>query len=522
MNQSSISIKLNGVEISDRVVYSQTTFTSQANPMQGTFTVTVRDPNNDFVPVCGQTLTCHIDGVPLFGGFVMRVGRGNFFPAVDTAAPVKTRKWVLMGPDFNFLFDKRIIYDPTDFTAGLNVPSDKRTITKAIRYLYNNFVDVPDQMDWWTYVDTIYDDETNAEALYGGSKGASFLQQGSLLRAQMDDFADQSGLIYYIDADYKLHVHAYESVVTPWTIVDVQGGSGTVRFRDGEYTEDFTSVVTEAHVWGGSAYKTQDGGTGGDVVYKKYPDYPINNAREQKAMDRISEFGRWQYGEERVGQMNYLTMDSVRKRARVIINGPTGAPPTYGIESGMSRPLRTMTCTWFAHDVPGKVHVRPGYLQDFILYSQGPPTPLIFRLPLRSMTISFPTLPTDNPGGETYVQFEGEFGVAYSDSRFLWTFLKKNRRGPTGSSIATGIVDNNTTSASLGSLAMVSPVEETNGTRRLFTFPYTFFRDQMTLYINGLYQRNGLDYTYDADTGQVRFVTAPKASDKLWAVGYVS
>ena len=525
---SDIVIALNGVDITDRVVFSETRFTSQANPVQGAFYVVVRDPDQDFSVTAGQKLTCHIDGVPLFGGYVMRIGRGNFFPAADTTVPanLRSRKWILEGPDFNVIFDKRVLYDPDDLTAKLNIPESLRTITKALKRLLNNFVDVPSEMDYDTYVDTIYDEETGEETAYGGDKGAVYVGQSKTWRQQMEDFADHGGIIYYIDADYRLHFHGYETILSPWLMTDKRlTGNASVRFRSGEYSEDYNRLYTEALVWGGSAYRTSDGGTGGEIVFKKYPDLPVSGAREQGAFDRLATYGRWQIGEEHVGSDNYLTQFSVNKRAKIIITGPTGAVPTNGLEGGFGRPLKRMECTWYAHDVPSAAHVRPAYLMDFILYSQGSGgTPLIFRLPLRSVNVTFPTKPEDQ--NMTYVQFTGDFGLAYSDRRYLWTWLRRtaNRNRATLEAVsAQAIVTNNSTVATSGSAyATVYPEESTNGTRQYFTFPYTFYADQMTLYINGIYQRLNLDYTYNASTQQVYVVTPPRAGTQLYAVGYVS
>lgn len=523
---STISIKLDGVEISDRVVYNQTSFQSQANPIQGQFKVVVRDMEHDFAPSVGAKLTCHIDDVPIFGGYLMRLGRGNFFPAADTSSPstVRSRKWILEGPDFNVLFDKRVLRNTADYTSALEVPVGKRTISKAFAYLMNNFIDVPDGLDFVTHRDVI-------DTMYGTDEnGGLYVGQGKTLREQMDDFADNGAVIYYIDADFAVHLHRYEVLLSPWVFTDVaSAGPTAVRFREGEYVKDFTRVATEALVWGGSTIR-KPGGPAGEIVFAKYPQAPAEDAtwhgelqsaeREQAAIDRRNELGRWQIAEERAGQANYLTLGSVKNRAFVIINGPAGAVPTNGVEAGFSRPLEQMTASWFAHDVPSAQHVRPGYLQTFILYSQGPEgSPLVTTLPCRSMRVTFPTLPTDNPGGETYVRFDGEFGTNYGDSRHLWRFLKKNR-GRIGE--ATVVVDNYSDSAPPGSLATVWPNETANGTRTTFTYPYTFYLDQFDLFLNGLFQRPNIDYTYDAASKTITFMTAPGVGDQQWVTGYVS
>lgn len=513
--ESDISIQLEGDEISQHVLYRETMFESQANPIQGNFKVTLRDPH--LVDVhAGMKLSCHIDGCPVFGGYVMRIGKGNFFAAVDTSDPanVPTKRLILTGPDYNFIFDKRLVYDPTNPTVSPSVPAGKRTVTKAFHYLMNHFVDVPFGLDFTTNVDTIYDDD-GSETAYGTEEnGGLYVGAGKYWRDQMEDFADNSGVIYYIDADFSVHIHAFETTLTPWVITDV-ALPGTLRFREGEYVKDFTRAITEGHVWGGSTIRKSDGGPGGGIVYAKYPDPPANNAKEQEAIDRLNLYGRWQMGEEHAGQSNYLSQFSVNKRAKVMVTGATGAVPTHGVEGGFNKPIESFTCTWFAHDVPGKQHIRPGAIQDIILYSQG----VVTRLPLRSLTVTFPTIPTDNPGGKTYVQFQGEFGTNYSDRRHLWRWLRKNRQT---SRVATMVIDNTSGDAVPGAFAYLYPNESPNGSRTTFTFPYTFYESRFDLYLNGLKQRGGSDFTYDATLKQVTFMVAPESGDSIFAYGYVS
>jgi len=534
---SDISIKLDGVDITDQVVFSETSFTSQSNPIAGTFRLSVTDPDQTFSPTLGEKVTCHIDGFPIFGGYLMNIAREHFFPAVDTTTPgaVKTRKWVLSGPDFNILFDKRVLRKDDAYDKAPKVPVGKRRITKAFRHLMNTYIDIPPGLNWRARVDWI-------TTKYGSDKhGGLYVGLGKTWREQMDDFADNAGLIYYIDADFYLNMREYEKLRASWTFVDARpNGSSTIGFREGEFSQDFSQIVTDALVWGGSALakpgENLETSEGIGVVFARYPDYPISTQtwhgrkqkakREQQAFDRQAQYGRWQMGEMNVGAENYLSKGSVKNRAYVIINGPPGEVPTHGNEGGWNRPLDRMRCVWFGHDVPGGNHIRPGYIQDFILYTQGPDAahPLITSLPMRSISVTFPTLPSDNPthANKTYVRFEGEFGTSFSDSRHLWRYLIRasKRRGRGGQ--ITSLVTNASENAAPGSLATLTPVEKPNGTRKVFTFTYTFYNDSMELYLNALRQRLNLDYRWDAEDGKVRFFTAPDAGDQIYALGYVS
>jgi len=541
---SDISIKLDGVEVSDRTVYHSTWFESQANPIQGKFQLTIRDPNQDFAPKAGMSVTCHIDGVPMSGGYVFRKGRKHFFDVVDTqnVAPtaVKTRAWVLTGPDYNVLFDKRVVYDEVNFDEALKVPAGSRKLTKALKHLLRNYVDVPAGLDFDSkvrWIDTAYGSEE-----FGGI----YVEQGKTWRDQMEDFADNGGIIYYIDADLALNFHEYEDARVPWLFVDSHpDGVKTIGFREGEYVEDATPMVTDALVWGGSSLAKPgepiDQSEGIGVVFARYPDPPANDAtwhgrlqskqREQQAIDRQAEFGRWQQAEMKVGQENYLTKGSVKNRAFVIVNGPPGKVPTKGVEGGFNKPVEMMKAAWFAHDVPSSEHLRPGFIQDFILYTHGADAahPLITTLPLRSMKITFPTLPdkTRNPLSEpkTYVRFDGEFGTNYADSRHLWKYLKRARRStrrevraivsnPQSGGDDVGVV--------VGSFATLYPNEKPDGSRTEFTFVYTFMTDNLEVYLNGLRQRRDIDFSWDSEGQRLLWTEAPVSSDQIWATGNVS
>lgn len=520
---SEISIKVDGVDVTDKVLFNDTYFNAQANPIQGNFRVVVKDVDRSFSVTGGETITCHIDGVPMFGGWVMKIGLSPFFPVTDTSTLAKVmatpRKWSLQGPDFNFLWDKRVLRDIANFDQALEVPQGKRTIRKAFIHLMNNYIDVPDGLNIYQHVDDVttqYGDDT-----YGGL----YVGQGKYLREQMDDFAAQSGAVYYIDADFKVHLHEYETEQVSWSFTDYPGvAPNMVGFREGEYGQDFQRMVTEALVWGGSSLTRagQDPATdteGIGVVFAKYPQAPAADAtwfnklqsaeREQKAIDRRNTYGRWQMAEMNVGSENYLTQASVKNRAFVIINGVPGVPPTKGIEGGYSKPLEMMSATWFGHDVPNGEHIKPGYLHDFVLYTQGVNVshPLIASLPLRAVKVSFPTLPSDNPDGDmlTYVRFDGEFGTSYSDSRHFWKALKKHR-------------------TSYRRQVPVIPVqslysnEAADGSRVQFTFNATFWQDSTNVYLNGLLQRSGIDYVW-VDGSTVNFYTAPASGGTVLASG---
>jgi hypothetical protein len=539
MNPSVISIKLGGVEISDRVLYSQTSFESGANPMQGSFTVVCKDPDQDFSPQNGQRLQLTIDDKPMFGGYVMEISRELMFTVDDTTYPenVKTRKWVLTGPDYNVLFDKRVVRDPTDYKSTIAVPANKRQLKDAIRYFCDNYIDTPSGLG--------YDIDEDMTEPYGDPAvdRVIYVQQSSTWRDQMEDFSDYNAIVYYIDGSFTLCVNQYARMLMSWLFVDSHpDGIKTVGFREGSYNSSASPMVTDALVWGGSSLANPgedlETSEGIGVVFARYPTGPIEDQvvqgktqkqqTEQDAVDRMALYGRWQQAEFNVGQENYLTQGSVKNRAYVMVAGATGRPPTWGVEGGWNKPIETVKLAWFAHDVPNGDHVLPGFMSDFIFYTQeGDAGNVLYkRFPLRSMRITFPTLPADNPDGDplTYVRFDGTFGTNYSDSRHLWKYLKKSdrnrrRRAQRIISVVTG---DSVPGAAQAQAKSLMPIESPDGDRTHFTFTYTFWVNSADVYLNGLLQTSGSHYYWTQDPQELVFWTSPSATDRIHVYGTVS
>lgn len=69
----------------------------------------------------------------------------------------------------------------------------------------------------------------------------------------------------------------------------------------------------------------------------------------------------------------------------------------------------------------------------------------------------------------------------------------------------------------LGSYWRGTFIQTPNGVRKVFTLGVPVIADTLRLYINGLYQRDGHEYTLtNFYTGQVTFVDAPYSGDDLY------
>jgi hypothetical protein len=149
-------------------------------------------------------------------------------------------------------------------------------------------------------------------------------------------------------------------------------------------------------------------------------------------------------------------------------------------------------------------------------------------LPLRHSSISFPTIPENPSGNETYVKFTGRFGVSYSDHRKLWAVLNKRRKqleaniSSVVSTRYTDVDESDPYTAETGpvpgafaALSAEPVVGDTTGT--LFTVQHAYVAATPRVYLNGLYQRSGIEYEeYDPATGVIEFYAPLYPSDEVF------
>jgi hypothetical protein len=509
---SQIIIKIDGTDITHLVLFESCSFDSQMGALPGTFEFTVKDRFQAVSFHTGSEITLDVDGTRLYGGFVTQVSEKFAIPADLTAVPasVQTRQWVLRGVDYNILFDKRVMRNTSDFTHHLGTYPAGSHIGDLVKDpLCAHFLDIPAGFDTTSLVDAAVIDTP-------GTASAAWMEQGTLWRQQMEYFA-RWGVVYYINAQKKLYVREVEDSLARWMFSDKPnrlpipvgyGYTPQIGFREGEFTEDGTLIINDAFVWGGSEWSN-------GIVF----------ARRENAAS-IAAVGRWETAETYFGQLK--SQGQVNARANVIVDG-TVSGTSGSTTRGYVNPQKMAKVTWFSHIVPrdpnlsnARSHLRPGDITTFVMYTLGADTahPLVMDLPLRSVTITFPSLDTD---GSAWVQFEGTFGLQLSDPWWLWKYLRDRNPQIPAAPIAVSTTPSDPNP--YGTTGQYNLVPAPDGSNKVFYLEngLAYLNGSTEIYVNGLRYFQPSNYTEsDPTNGQITFVVAPANTDVLRAVAILA
>lgn len=522
---STIQILVNGaIDITRFVLFAKTTFQQVALATPGQARIVCKDPLKELDFTTGDEVALIVDGTRLWGGIIFTIGQGHFFPVVDTTDldAVHDLQWVLDCTDYNILMDKRVIRDPSNY---LKVPEvGPGRFGQVLREIIPLYMDVPPDFNYTTYVD-------DTEYIWASPEGgkAPMMQQGTKWKQQLDEVTQAAGYEWWVDPYKRLHVHAFEVLQAPWGFVDRNpDGVNAIGFREGSVREDGSQMVTDALVWGGRVITLDSAPENQHPVFARYPDPPANTEtrvgvtmpafREEAAIERIDTYGRWQRAELRFNNPLYDSQDAVKLRAYSIVAGPGSGTRSDGVDMGLNRPVWQISLAWFAHQVPGQQHLVPGMFVPMVFWTMGTDSthPLTILLPLRSVTISFPTIPSDLPDDEplTYVRYDGEFGISYSDSRYMWRLLLSDSGTPESILASVG---QESDSVIAGAYGAFFTEESPDGARVQFTLPHSYLAGTTEVYLNGLLQRPRYEYLETSPSlGIITFIVAPFADDTLW------
>lgn len=500
---SDIALTVDGTDITTKVMFETASFESQLNAIPGTCEFTVKDPTRALSFVTGKEITLSVDGTNYWAGYVSQIDRTHAFDADDTTSvsSYDNRLWVIHGVDYNILFDKRVLRQTTDYLTQIPNLAGTTQDGAILRSAIATYIDNPAGFDGTTYIDDcrqIHDFDT--------SKAWAWPAQGTKVRDLFDEISKWEGQIFYIDADKNWHFHSLERAESRWgfsdqpnnapiTTATSQYQGATYGFREVEAVEDGSVIINDALVWGGSAFA----GTSGGTVF----------ARVQDATSQ-TDHGRTQYAEVRFGEPGFGIQAGVDARADVIVNGPPGTD-IYGEQKGLRYPQWTFSFTWFGRDVPKisgvRQHIRPGSLVTIVMNVFG----VTKLLPLRSVRLRFPG---QAPDGKTFVTFTGEFGLQTSDPFTLWRYLLNNQ-GRIQTTVLS-VTDDTSTSTTYGSYGTFVPTPITDGVTTVFDLPFGYISTTLEVYLNGLTQRSGTDFTEsDPEGGGFTMTSAPLSTDNL-------
>jgi hypothetical protein len=520
-------------DITADCIFATWHFASQMAATPGQFEGVVADPHQSHSFVTGGEIQATIDGVVMYGGYVLNATKQFAFPVDDTVTngpgAVLTRQWLLSGSDFNYMLDRLVFRNTSDYLHSVAIPGPVYD-GHLIRSHVPTYFDLPADWDFSTYVEDVYQ-FAGAYTFSDGTNG-----QGFSLMTVLRDLAAY-GSVTYMGPDKKLRFMGIQNTAAPFGFSDRPDGVNLIGFASGSATEDLTPVGNDAFVWGGSAWASNGGMVAARVqnavgsVTSTASTYIQHGT--VTAGSSIDKHGRWQLAEVRVGDLKIL--DQVKARARVIVSGNTTGSTTEG-QQGVSEPEKQYKLTWHAHRAPkvGGVPqtIYPGEVVTLELWTfseDGGSTPWTIDVPCRSIDISFPDL---DLAGNPYVRFEGTFGVLVSDPEWLWAYLRNDlsrfqRNAGKGQYSTSG----NASSGDVpyGTLWNGSPSPVPNGSATVFTIRDTdsvahgYIAGSTQLWLNGVAQMPTVDYTEsDPTAGEITWIASWRPTlvtgDTLWVV----
>lgn len=349
---ATIVIEIDGVDVTDQIVFGRTRFTSVADGNVGTCEIVIDDQDQTYDTGAfgtGDTIELFVDGQREWDGWIFEVGRTWPLQADETVAPSATpRFWVLKGQDRNLLFQKRILFrqdDPADSRGFPDWPEDTPDKT-IINHYMANYVDLSgDGIDVVSGIEQIASPNPFEDAL--------FAYVSAPMGVLFEEISQMTGGVYFIDPGRVLRYVDDITPTAPYVLSDTPTGA-EVGYRDLDAALEYAHAANEALVWGT--------GKGSDkAVFAKY-----TNAQA------VSDYGLWQWGDHFPGAWKQVT---VNRRARTYVIGS----PSH--RRGHDEPVPVVRCQVFT---PG---IRAGHVVDFKadLFSYQEP------LPVRNVVITFPT-----------------------------------------------------------------------------------------------------------------------------------
>ena len=219
---SVIVISVDGTPVTDDVIIAGASFISLVNGSPGQCAFQVRDDAHTYSFLAGQSITMSIDGTVYWGGYVMRARYTYPLSVMDTTiTPVTVaRYWSIEGVDYNILFQKRIVFKPSDPTGKLDFmyPVDTYDDT-IIKDIFDNYLDISGDGLTRTDVNRVakaFLDIAGVTHKAGGMVASAGMTWGDM----MNSVARATGGVYYITPDKNLHYVDAGTVTSAYTLTD--------------------------------------------------------------------------------------------------------------------------------------------------------------------------------------------------------------------------------------------------------------------------------------------------------------
>jgi hypothetical protein len=258
--QATIVIAYDGVDITADVEIATAEFTSMVNGNTGMCQLRVVDDGHTYSFSSGHSITLDIDGKRVWGGYLLQVKRGYPFYVEKTSTPSTAHRWWnLVGVDYNFLFERRIVYSAahpttkTDWSFPAGTWDDTIINTIFDSYLPGIASDGLSRANVQRVSVAIFDISgvtSGVDSSGHRNTGGSVASAGFKWRDMMDEVSRSTGGVYYIDPDKVLNYGDVDIASTPYVLTDTPSLPVDVGFRKMTILQNGSDLVNDYRLWG--------------------------------------------------------------------------------------------------------------------------------------------------------------------------------------------------------------------------------------------------------------------------------
>lgn len=584
---SEVQILYDGAtDITADVIPSGTRFEGLMNALPGSCEVLVKDTEQAHSFVTGRELLLIVDGVELWGGYLTNARRRFAFPVVDTvnrtAAQVKERQWVLSGVDYNTLFDRRVVRNPSDYLHQLpNFTSedfDGDLIEEAL--VSSKYIDVPAGFDVTTEVDNtdvFRTYNTRTDGAIGSGDGTVTVNDVDAIPSEFPFFAvikddpvtggnreivqvtGRTGLVLDIeraqkstsavahgDDSFLLHFApgAWVQQGSTWRALmeDFTQFSGALFYLGADKKLHHKALEDTEARWGFSDVPNKNAVTASPASYQGATIGP----REVEAVEEgeiiVNDALVWG-GSEWSGSGQTVFARRENSASQTTHNrwqigethfGEDGFKTQHGVNA-RAKVIVEGGATVGGGFNPGLAYeqwdVSLGWFAKDVPRISGTPDHLVagqlvhIILNTFGLDLTLPlrrlriTFPARAQGANmAWVRFDGSFGLQASDPYTLWRYLLRLTKRRRA---AFSSVDGSDP-APYGSLFTGAPTPSADGVETVFDLPDDrgYIAGTTEVYVEpGILMRRGTDYTESSPTaGQITFVSPPANGSWIWII----